>query len=559
MSDATTEGHREMSKAGGTATPEPYFGSEFNRPEGSDFCVVASGTAFHLHRLVLKRRSNMFAAMLNGGFEEAMTSQMVIDNFPAVDVETALRWMYTNEVNLTAANLLGELRVGEYMQLDEFVQQCRDAAKNVLTVETVIPILNAVVAEPDPDPVVRAICLDVWAGNTASILQQSNFSDLSLDALFAFLSHDFSNCEEDELLDGTIDWLAANGYDDCTAAKEYDDHQLRPGLESLDEPHREVAMQLLSLFRVNRLRPEYVMKAVDLASRASHCMPATLVDGLRHHLMQSYDGAAEPHAIEALSSTDEDTELSPVALQHGIRLLLLMATSNPTVSQHIVNATWDQDARVLYLEDITADFMLFPFLYCGRWRLFILDCRGTRSTLYAFVLNEKVARPPLYDCRRAHECVAAMRRHLERVLGTGEVIETAHLGWLPLLQNGEYYPSFTPPSANFPDTGTGVLEVLATLFGTTAPTRQQLRDSILGQQCQSSQSSDTPLEELTVHRALHHELSSQDGPPARSTTGRLRRVRLSNGLTDNDEFTATANRLVRLGIYRLNDDGGYAL
>jgi hypothetical protein len=178
--------------------------------------------------------------------------------------------------------------------------------------------------------------------------------------------------------------------------------------------------------------------------------------------------------------------------------------------------------------------------------------------LFAFMLNEKVAGSPHCDSRRAHECFAAMRRHLERVLGTGEAILSAHLGWqLPALRNRERYPSFTPPCANFPDTGTALLEVLAKLFGTTAPTRQQIRDSILGQR--SGSSTDTPLEALTVHRALHYELSVREGPPARSTTGRLRGVRLSNGFTDDDEFTATANRLVRLGIYRLADDGGYAL
>jgi hypothetical protein len=194
----------------GTISLGRDFANAFDQPDDSDFRVVASGTTFHLHRVILKCRSNMFASVFRGGFTEATTSEMTIDNFPPADVEAALRWLYTSEVSLTAANLVGVLRVGDYMQLDGLTEQCRGAAQNLVTVESMLAIWNSMGAEFDP--FISAICLDVWARNTTAILTRTpDFLAVSGDGLAALVAHGDTDCSEDVLLGHVYWWMMQKG------------------------------------------------------------------------------------------------------------------------------------------------------------------------------------------------------------------------------------------------------------------------------------------------------------------------------------------------------------
>jgi hypothetical protein len=554
------------------------FGNALDDPEDSDFRVVASGRTFFLHQFVVKRRSNMFASILASGFEETVTREVVIDNFPPADVETALTWMYTNEAKLTADNLLGVLRVGDYMQLDGLVQHCGDAAKALVTVESVLGLYSA--ATTPAESAIRKACLDFWGHNTCDILHRPQFLELGVDALATLLAHGAANCTEDALFERTVEWMRTHGHDGDrrqeTVTVPLTD-EMRAGNEDSC-----VAVRLLSLIRIGELGPRCAIEAVELANRVSPCIPPALVEGLRHQLTRHADTAAtrscndgtgprsgvatfsehDRNVIEALSSTDEDTELSPLAMQHGIDLLLSAAGPNLTDKMRVVETTWQRAAAgTVDLASGNEGLLFFPFLYCGRWRLFALDQRWNRCALNASMFQEASGHPH-YDCRRAYECYAAFRRCLERASAPQKQMTSRRLGWRAQLGGQRPFPV----EPNSSDTGTALLSLLAKLFDTTAPppTRQQIRNRILGPPGSSPSSHDI---ELRVHRAAHSVLTKTDYTPnvaSLSTSADVLNVAVTAdfGVMSADRgllFQQHLESFARLGMYRNTCRGGYTL
>jgi hypothetical protein len=396
----------------------------FNEPEDSDFRVIASGVTFYVHRVILKCRSNLFASILRGGFQESLRGELLIDNFPPTDVEAALRWIYTSEVDLTAANLLGVFQVGEYLQLDRLVQQCRDAAETIVTVDSMLDVFGdfATLAEP----AINDACLWVWARNAPAI-QKPQFLDLRIDALSTFLSHNAANCAEDALFMRVVEWMRTNLYVGYPREAQPVESDRLSGCRDDDASLMPTVLRLLSHIHLAKLSAQCITEAVDLANHVSPFMTVTLVAGIRHQLTQhtgANDASArprtgaivfpdsEPRVIEALSSTDEDSELNVVAMQHGIDLLLASAAPNDKI--RVVKASWAREATgTLDLTLGGEKFLLIPFPYNSRWRLFTMCRREGRLFLYTAQLHDKEADDPNCCSRRAFECYAAFRRGLE--------------------------------------------------------------------------------------------------------------------------------------------------
>jgi hypothetical protein len=534
----------------GTINLSCDLGTVFNDPEDSDFRLLVSGTTFHVHRLILKHRSNMFASMFRGGYQETVNGELVIDDFPAADVEAALRWMYADVVEITAANLVEILRVASYMQLDGLVERCTAAATDLVTVKTMVPMLDGAVSQRDTT--LQKLCLDLWAHNSSEVLCQPEFLTLSVDALAALLGHGAANCAEDALFKSTAEWLQANGYKN-------------PGSQELyEQTTHAVVEHLLSLIHFDQLSPACLMDAVLLANTMLPGLPGALVAALHCHGTQQVtpkiDGihikcprtgagivsGRERHVIEALTSTalarsSEAYELSPVAMQHGINLMMASTAYNKGRGKlRIVPATWEMEPMgSLGLRTDDADLVLFPFLYCGTWRLFTVDCRDSTQTVYATRLNEyldlsnededsvsdadwdesdddedssvdndsNVDTLSGDDLRRSYECIGAFHRALERTLGTGVKTNTAQRSCKPVVNDLRLYPHFKVPCVEYPRSGMSVLKTLANMFGKEVPARHRIRDRILGGATPQSDSAASLRLETHVNRAVHSLLT----------------------------------------------------
>jgi hypothetical protein len=395
-------------------------------------------------------------------------------------------------------------QVGEYLQMDGLVQHCGEAAPRLVTPQSMLRILDSAVSQ-GADPTVTAACADVWGQNSTEILL--------LAGLVALLSHGSANVLEDELFARAADWLRANRFIDTAEAQPED--------PSEETRRRAVVDQVLSCIRFGLLRPATLMEAVELASPRASLVSAAMVAALRQHLTREKPSSPKPSSpkpssptpsiavsfqvrtgaprafnsanhrdvIEALSSLDDDKDLSPHAMRAAMEMMLAWIPppdSTERRRERIVLAMWDH-APIGSLDlnaDQACDFVMLPFQYCGDWRLFFVDRRdqGPKFIYLMPVPGDAV------DCRRSYECAAAFRRALERAVATGEVFHSASLGERTSTTIGSRSFPYPPaaytdaPMYNWkhPNTATAVLQVIARMRECAVPSRKDVRDRIRG-------------------------------------------------------------------------------
>jgi hypothetical protein len=74
--------------------------STFNHESSSDFIVECQGKEFHVHRYILRQRSEYFAGLLRNNCMESENKRIVIDDFEPKVVEILLRYLYNGAVCL---------------------------------------------------------------------------------------------------------------------------------------------------------------------------------------------------------------------------------------------------------------------------------------------------------------------------------------------------------------------------------------------------------------------------------------------------------------------------
>ena len=86
------------------------FSDMFNDENTSDFTIKCQDKSFHVHQLILKKRSEHFSAILRNDFVEMKLKQVVWDDSDPKIVEMLLRYLYNNTVQFNdfdeALNLL---------------------------------------------------------------------------------------------------------------------------------------------------------------------------------------------------------------------------------------------------------------------------------------------------------------------------------------------------------------------------------------------------------------------------------------------------------------------
>ena len=67
--------------------------STFNDESSSDFIVESQGKEFHVHKYILRQRSEYFAGLLRNNCMESENERIVIDDFEPKVVEILLRYL----------------------------------------------------------------------------------------------------------------------------------------------------------------------------------------------------------------------------------------------------------------------------------------------------------------------------------------------------------------------------------------------------------------------------------------------------------------------------------
>jgi len=110
--------------------------------EDGDFTIECEGKSFRVHSNLFAAASPVFKVMLGTNLSEARTSRLVIADSRFDDVESALRFAYTGELE-DNANVYGVVRIADKYEMDELVKLCCMRILAELSVQTVADATRA--------------------------------------------------------------------------------------------------------------------------------------------------------------------------------------------------------------------------------------------------------------------------------------------------------------------------------------------------------------------------------------------------------------------------------
>jgi len=100
--------------------------STFNDESSSDFIVESQGKEFHVHKYILRQRSEYFAGLLRNNCMESENERIVIDDFEPKVVEILLRYLYNGAVCLFLCltrvhEIIGVIKIADKYNFTELV------------------------------------------------------------------------------------------------------------------------------------------------------------------------------------------------------------------------------------------------------------------------------------------------------------------------------------------------------------------------------------------------------------------------------------------------------
>jgi len=90
----------------------------------SDIILVCDGREIFAHKLILQIRSNQFKGMLSSGLRESRSNKIMITDFSYDIFFEVLRFIYTDNCEITEDNCLNLLQASNYYQLDRLKALC---------------------------------------------------------------------------------------------------------------------------------------------------------------------------------------------------------------------------------------------------------------------------------------------------------------------------------------------------------------------------------------------------------------------------------------------------
>ena len=175
-----------------------------------DVHLVAEGTKFPAHRVVLAAASPYFQAMFTGGFKENQMSEVTLNDTSSEGLKCVLNAIYTGELLLSRENVCDVLPVASQLQLNEIVQHCETFLVNNVSVDSCLSFLC--VAEKYDLPMAVDVCNEFVLENFDAISESTKFTNLSKAQLCNYISDDQLKTThgEIEVFRSTLKWFEVN-------------------------------------------------------------------------------------------------------------------------------------------------------------------------------------------------------------------------------------------------------------------------------------------------------------------------------------------------------------
>ena len=181
----------------------------FNNPFMSDIglcCEGRSSKEFHAHKYILATSSSVFHAMFYGDLAEK-NSVVYLSDTNDDSLEEFLRFLYTDECNLTADNAVFVLYLAKKYIVPSLAEKCVEFLETHLAAENVFVVLEQALKFDEEK--LEKKCWDMIDMETSEAVVSDGFTDISQSTLVEFLKRESLNVEEVDLFKAVVKWSEA--------------------------------------------------------------------------------------------------------------------------------------------------------------------------------------------------------------------------------------------------------------------------------------------------------------------------------------------------------------
>ena len=175
-----------------------------------DVHLVAEGSTFPAHRVVLAAASPYFQAMFTGGFKENELNEILLKDTSSKGLKCILDAIYSAELLLSEKNVSDVLPVASHLQLNETVNFCERFLSGNVTVQNCLSFLS--VAEKFDLQEAVEKCNTFVLNNFDVVSQSTTFLDISRAQFCSYISDDRLRARNGEIqvYKATLRWFEAN-------------------------------------------------------------------------------------------------------------------------------------------------------------------------------------------------------------------------------------------------------------------------------------------------------------------------------------------------------------
>ena len=180
----------------------------FNNPFMSDvgLCCEDSSKEFHAHKYILATSSSVFYAMFYGELAEK-SSVVYLNDTNDDSLEEFLRFLYTDECNLTADNAVFVLYLAKKYIVPSLAEKCVEFLETHLATENVFVVLEQAL-QFDEEKLEKK-CWDMIDMETSEAVVSGAFTEISQSTLIEFLRGESLNVKEVDLFKAVVKWSEA--------------------------------------------------------------------------------------------------------------------------------------------------------------------------------------------------------------------------------------------------------------------------------------------------------------------------------------------------------------
>ena len=180
----------------------------FNNPFMSDvgLCCEGSSKELHAHKYILATSSSVFHAMFYGELTEK-NSIVYLSDTNDDSLEEFLRFLYTDECNLTADNVVFVLYLAKKYIVPSLAEKCVEFLETNLAAENVFVVLEQAL-QFDEEKLEKK-CWDMIDMETSEAVVSDAFTEISQPTLVEFLKRESLNIKEIDLFKAVVKWSEA--------------------------------------------------------------------------------------------------------------------------------------------------------------------------------------------------------------------------------------------------------------------------------------------------------------------------------------------------------------